>query len=63
MATLSVGNLLVSSFETGPSVGADDTTVPYSPHCCTDGNSGCDTNVQAGCTDPQAGCQATGAAA
>lgn len=23
---------------------------PYSPDCCTDGMSGCDTNEEAGCT-------------
>lgn len=29
-----------------------DTThhTPYSPDCCTDGMSGCDTNEEAGCT-------------
>jgi len=26
------------------------TTTAYSPDCCTDGMSGCDTNEEAGCT-------------
>ena len=26
------------------------TTTDYSPDCCTDGMSGCDTNEEAGCT-------------
>jgi hypothetical protein len=67
MATLSVGNLLlslsvddllVSSFETSDPlpIGTD---TPYSPYCCTEGMSGCDTNLKAGCTDPRAGCWVT----
>jgi hypothetical protein len=58
MATLSVGNLLVTSFETAPAPAGGDTTLPYSPYCCTEGNSGCDTNREAGCTDVKAGCWA-----
>jgi hypothetical protein len=61
MATmiLSVDDLVVTTFETaGPTEGFD-TKTPYSPYCCTEDNSGCDTNVEAGCTDPEAGCWAT----
>lgn len=62
MATLSVGNLLLSisvtSFETTEPE-PTGTDLPYSPYCCTEGMSGCDTNVKAGCTDPHAGCWVT----
>ncbi|HEX8243305.1 MAG TPA: hypothetical protein VF541_07410 [Longimicrobium sp.] len=49
--TLSLDALQVMSFETGAAGVSDTTTspIPYSPYCCTDNNSGCDTNVEAGC--------------
>jgi hypothetical protein len=58
--TLDVDDLVVTSFETaGPAAWLDHADTPYSPHCCTEDNSGCDTNVEAGCTDPDAGCWVT----
>ena len=56
--TLNVDDLVVSTFNTG-AAGAIETDIPYSPYCCTEDNSGCDTNVRAGCTDAEAGCWAT----
>jgi len=59
MATLilDVDDLVVATFDPGitPGTGTD---IPYSPYCCTDNNSGCDTNREAGCTDVKAGCWA-----
>ena len=57
--TLSLDDLAVSTFETGAAGAIETDTTPYSPYCCTEDNSGCDTNVKAGCTDPAAGCWAT----
>ncbi|HEX6746630.1 MAG TPA: hypothetical protein VF092_04990 [Longimicrobium sp.] len=56
--TLSLDELEVMSFETGAGTDADTTTspIPYSPYCCTQDNSGCDTDVEAGCTDARMGC-------
>lgn len=61
MATLilSVDDLVVSTFETAGPAEEFDVKTPYSPYCCTEDNSGCDTNVEAGCTDPEAGCWMT----
>ena len=61
MATLilSVDDLVVSTFETAGPAEVFDAKTPYSPYCCTEDNSGCDTNVEAGCTDPDAGCWVT----
>ena len=61
MATLilNVDDLVVSTFETAGPAAIFDAKTPYSPYCCTEDNSGCDTNVEAGCTDPEAGCVAT----
>jgi len=65
MATLllDVADLVVTTFETDLTP-VTQTDLPYSPYCCTEDNSGCDTNREAGCTDPEAGCwikQAPGA--
>ena len=57
--TLSLDELTVTTFETGGAAVIDHDTTPYSPYCCTENNSGCDTDVKAGCTDPAAGCWVT----
>ncbi|HEU4561674.1 MAG TPA: hypothetical protein VFS20_27860 [Longimicrobium sp.] len=58
--TLNVDELKVTTFETaGPVAWSEQVKTPYSPYCCTEDNSGCDTNVEAGCTDPDAGCWVT----
>lgn len=45
---LSPDTLVVQSFAIEYSRHGD--TTDYSPDCCTDGMSGCDTNEEAGCT-------------
>ncbi|HEX8903329.1 MAG TPA: hypothetical protein VF771_00655 [Longimicrobiaceae bacterium] len=53
--TLSLEDIEVTSFDTGTAEGCyttsvtPDSPIPYSPYCCTEENSGCDTNVEAGC--------------
>lgn len=48
---LTLDALQVQSFSIELPQPTDPTTYsPYSPDCCTDGMSGCDTNEAAGCT-------------
>lgn len=57
--TLNADDLVVFTFETSDVPVEIHTDTPYSPYCCTENNSGCDTDVKAGCTDPRAGCWVT----
>lgn len=52
--TLSLDDLAVSTFETGGAGAIETDTTPYSPYCCTEDNSGCDTGPETGCDTTQA---------